>query len=82
MDHALCVGISNRLRNLLCNCRRLTRQHGSLFDPSVQAGPFNETHREEMLVFMLAHFVDRHDAGVFQTGRRFRFDVETLHSFW
>ena len=35
-----------------------------------------------MLVFVLAHFVDRHDAGVFQTGRRFRFDVETLHSFW
>jgi len=57
----------------------LARRQGTVLQPLGQAVAFDETHREKVLTFVLADFVDRHDAGMVQACRCLGLGVKALH---
>ena len=74
--------LSHRLDDLCPPLKLGTRNFelGTRFGtPFCQTSPFHIIHREVLLAFVFANFVNRHDVGMLQSGRRLGFGAEALH---
>ena len=79
MDHAVVVGVLNRLGDVPHQRRRVARRHWSAGQVRRQALAFDVAHREEVPALERTHLVDRHNAGMIQPGHRLGFSAKALH---
>ncbi len=78
MDHALPMGIVDRLGHGGHELRRLAGRQRSLGQPHGEALTVDVTHREIMLALLLADFKDRQDVRMVQQGRCLRLLMEAI----
>src|SRR4030095_15981865 len=79
MEHSTAVGVFDGARDLCHSLHALTRFVAKRSRVLVQASLLREFHAEKrQAVFAFAHFINRKDVRVIQTGHRLCFSSETL----
>ena len=64
-------------RQLGHSLRRVANRPRTFLHDSIEAFAFDKVHRKVTVAIVLAHFVNRHDAGLIETRDRFRFEAKT-----
>src|SRR6266498_4812213 len=79
MQNSVFVRVLHRVRQLHDQFHCGADRHWFTFEDRIELSAFDQAHAEVASAIAFADFVNRNDAGMVQSGGRFRFATESFH---